>query len=282
MTLIEEPAPAAAGAMRLQGRTAAVTGGGAGIGAAICRRLAAEGAAVAALDIALPSAQRTVDAIGGGLAVVADVSDSAAVDRAIAHVERDLGPLDILVNNAGAVGLDHVGRVTPLLERQREEAARGRVETPLDALVRLSDEEWRRVLAVHLDGTFYCTRAAVRSMAARRTGAIVNMASICGLEGCTGHPHYSAAKAGILGFTRSAAKELVVQGIRLNAVAPGFVDTTRDARDAGRRAQAARTPAGRLGTPEEIAATVAFLVSDDAAYFVGATLSPNGGLVTAV
>src|SRR3954469_6272708 len=170
-------------------------GGGAARGRG--RPRAAEAPAVAALDIALPSAQRTVDAIGSGLAVVADVSDSAAVDRAIAHVERDLGPLDILVNNAGAVGLDHVGRVTPLLERQREEAARGRVETPLDALVRLSDEEWRRIFAVHLDGTFYCTRAAVRLMAARGTGAIVNMASICGLEGCTGQPHYSAAKAGI-------------------------------------------------------------------------------------
>jgi 3-oxoacyl-[acyl-carrier protein] reductase len=121
-------------------------------------------------------------------------------------------------------------------------------------------------------------------MAARGGGTIVNMASVCGLEGCTGHPHYSAAKAGILGFTRSAAKELIVQGIRMNAVAPGFVDTSRlrGALDANRQAQAARTPAGRLGTPEEIAATVTFLVSDDASYFVGATLSPNGGLVTAV
>jgi 3-oxoacyl-[acyl-carrier protein] reductase len=284
MTMIEEPAPASAGAMRLEGKVAAVTGGGAGIGAAICRRFAADGAAVAALDIALPSAQRTVDAMGGGLPVAADVSDSAAVDRAIAQVERELGPIDILVNNAGAVVLAHVERVTPLLERQREEAARGQLETPLDALVRLTDEEWRKILAVHLDGTFYCTRAAVRSMAARGTGTIVNMASICGLEGCTGHPHYSAAKAGILGFTRSAAKELVVQGIRVNAVAPGFVDTSR-ARgtvDRNRRAQIMRTPAGRLGTPEEIAATVAFLASDDASYFVGATLSPNGGLVTAV
>jgi 3-oxoacyl-[acyl-carrier protein] reductase len=284
MTMIEEPAAAALGAMRLQGKVAAVTGGGAGIGAAIARRFAAEGANVAALDIALPSAQQTVDAIGGGLAVVADVSDSAAVDRAIAEVERELGPLDILVNNAGAVGVAHVQRVTPLLERQRAEAAQGRVTTPLDALARLTDEEWRRILAVHLDGTFYCTRAAVRSMAARGTGTIVNMASVCGLEGCTGHPHYSAAKAGILGFTRSAAKELIVQGIRMNAVAPGFVDTSRlrGALDANRQAQAARTPAGRLATPEEIAASVAFLASDDASYFVGATLSPNGGLVTAV
>jgi 3-oxoacyl-[acyl-carrier protein] reductase len=284
MTMIEEPARATVGAPRLQGKVAVVTGGGAGIGAAIARRFAAEGATVAALDIALPSARETVEAIGGGLAVAADVSDSAAVDRAIADVERELGPLDILVNNAGAVGVAHVERVTPRLERQREEEARGRVETPLDALVRLSDAEWRRILAVHLDGTFYCSRAAVRSMAVRGSGTIVNMASICGLEGCTGHPHYSAAKAGILGFTRSAAKELIVQGIRMNAVAPGFVDTSRlrGALDANRRAQAARTPAGRLGTPEEIAATVAFLVSDDASYFVGATLSPNGGLVTAV
>jgi 3-oxoacyl-[acyl-carrier protein] reductase len=284
MTTMDRPAPARAGGLRLEGKVAAVTGGGAGIGAAICRRLAAEGATVAALDIALPSAQETVDTIGAGLAVVADVSDSAAIETAIAAVERELGPLDILVNNAGAVGVAHVQRVTPLLERQREEAANGRIATPLDALVRLSDEEWRKILAVHLDGTFYSTRAAVRSMAQRGSGVIVNMASICGLEGCTGHPHYSAAKAGILGFTRSAAKELIVQGIRVNAVAPGFIDTSRlrGALDPGRQAQAMRTPAGRLGTPEEIAATVAFLASDDAAYFVGATLSPNGGLVTAV
>jgi 3-oxoacyl-[acyl-carrier protein] reductase len=270
---------------RLERRVAVVTGGGAGIGEAICHRLACEGARVAALDISLPAAQRTIAAIGDGLAVPADVSDSAAVDAAFALAERELGPVDILVNNAGAVGLDHVRRVTPLLERQHAEiAADGRARTPLDALVRLGDSEWRRLLAVHLDGTFYCTRAAVRSMAARGTGVIINMASVCGIEGCTGHPHYSAAKAGILGFTRSAAKELIVQGIRVNAVAPGFVDTSRlkPDLDTGRQAAVARTPAGRLGTPAEIAAAVAFLAGDEAAFFVGATLSPNGGLLTAL
>jgi 3-oxoacyl-[acyl-carrier protein] reductase len=273
---------------RLDGKIAAVTGGGAGIGAAICRRLAAEGATVAALDIAHGAAQRTIDELGGGLALAADVSDSRAVDAAIAELEDTLGPVDILVNNAGATGLDHVRRVTPLLDRQREElASEGRARTPLDALVRLSDEEWRALLAVHLDGTFFCSRAAARSMGPRGSGVIVNMASICGLEGCTGHPHYSAAKAAILGFTRSVAKELIVQGIRVNAVAPGFIDASRGTGgrgplDAGRRAQVARTPAGRLGSPDEVAATVAFLASDDAAYYVGATLSPNGGLVTAV
>jgi NAD(P)-dependent dehydrogenase (short-subunit alcohol dehydrogenase family) len=113
---------------------------------------------------------------------------------------------------------------------------------------------------------------------------IVNMASVCGIEGCTGHPHYSAAKAAILGFTKAVAKELIVEGIRVNAVAPGHVDTgtLRGALEEGRRVVANETPAGRLARPEEIAATVAFLASDDAGYYVGATLGPNGGLVTAV
>ena len=268
---------------RFAGKVVAVTGGGAGIGEAICQRFASEGAHVAILDISLASARRTADPIAG-LAVEVDVAESRSVEAAVTQIERDLGALEIFVNNAGAVALDHVKRVTPRLERQREEIAAGAPRTPLEALVRLTDEEWRLLLAVHLDGTFYGTRAAARVMAQRGSGAIVNMASICGIEGCTGHPHYSAAKAGILGFTRSVAKELIVQGVRVNAVAPGFIDTSRlkGSLGAGRQAELARTPAGRLGTPEEVAASVAFLASDDASYFVGATLSPNGGLVTAV
>jgi 3-oxoacyl-[acyl-carrier protein] reductase len=262
--------------MRLQGRVAAVTGGGGGIGRAICERFAAEGALVAALDLDVK------DAPGLGLEV--DVTDSAGFEAALERVEAELGPLAILVNNAGAVGGAHLRRVTPRLEEQRQERLAGEVRTPLDALVRLSDEEWSQLLRVHLDGTFFGTRAAARLMTPRGRGAIVNMASVCGLEGCTGHPHYSAAKAGILGFTRSVAKELIVQGIRVNALAPGFVDTAklRGTVDATRRTMAATTPAGRLAEPEEIAAAAAFLASDDASYFVGATLSPNGGLVTAV
>jgi 3-oxoacyl-[acyl-carrier protein] reductase len=138
------------------------------------------------------------------------------------------------------------------------------------------------MLAVHLDGTFYGTRAAARSMARRGGGVIVNIASVCGLEGCTGFPHYSAAKAGVLGFTRAVAKELIVQGIRVNAVAPGFLESPGAGIDGSalRTAQRLRTPAGRFGRSEEIAGTVAFLATDDAAFFVGETLSPNGGLVT--
>src|SRR6476646_1031866 len=130
MTTIDTAAPAHTASRRLEGRIAVVTGGAAGIGAAICRRFAAEGATVAALE------------------------------RALADAERDLGPLDILVNNAGAVGVAHVKRIAPRLAAQRVERAQGAVETPLDALIRLSDEEWRQILAVHLDGTFYGTRAA--------------------------------------------------------------------------------------------------------------------------
>jgi 3-oxoacyl-[acyl-carrier protein] reductase len=268
--------------VRLEGKVAAVTGGASGIGEAICIRLAAEGARVAVLDLNVEGAELTAKLAGGGLAVEADVSDSAAVDAAVARVEEELGDLDIFVNNAGAVGLAHLERVNPLLERQREEAAAGAVTTALEALVRLTDEEWRRMLSIHLDGTFYGTRAAARAMAPRGRGVVVNMSSICGLEGCTGHPHYSAAKAGIVGFTKAVATELIHQGIRVNAIAPGHVgtETLQSRLDGRRRAIAAETPAGRLGRPEEMAATVAFLASDDASYFVGATLSPNGGSVT--
>src|SRR3954447_12765366 len=270
--------------MTLEGKLAAVTGGGAGIGRAICLRLASEGARLAVLDIRQETADETLTLAGGdGGAFVCDVSDSSVVDATFARIESELGPPDILVNNAGAIGMDHLQRVKPLIAKQREEALNGGVTTPLDALVRLKDEEWRRMLAIHLDGTFYCTRAAARSMAARGSGVVVNMSSICGLEGCTGHPHYSAAKAAILGFTKAAAKELIVQGIRVNAVAPGHVgtDTLQGEISEERQALANSTPAGRLADPDEIASTVAFLASDDASYFVGQVLSPNGGLVTA-
>jgi NAD(P)-dependent dehydrogenase (short-subunit alcohol dehydrogenase family) len=269
---------------RFEGKVVAVTGGGSGIGAAICRRLGDEGAIVAALDLSVDRAQKVIGDFPAAAAIHADVSDSVSVEEALTRVESELGPLAVMVNNAGALAMSHVARVKPLIERQQAEQAAGPVTTPLEAVARLTDDEWRFVLSVHLDGTFYGTRAAVRRMAPRGTGAIVNMASVCGIEGCTGHPHYSAAKAGVLGLTRATAKEVIVQGIRVNAVAPGFIDTTRTKADVGvaREVNVARTPAGRLGTPEEVAATVAFLASDEAAFFVGATVSPNGGLVTAV
>ncbi len=267
---------------RLEGRVAVVTGGGSGIGEAICMRLAAEGARIAVVDLDAGLAGVTAGAVDG-LSVVADVSDAAAVDRALEEAETVLGPVDVWVNNAGIQAVAQAERVNPRKERQLEEVAGGgAVATALDGLVRLPDEEWRRMLAVHLDGTFFGTRAAARSMAPRGRGSIVNMASICGIEGCTGFPHYSAAKAGILGLTRAVAKELAVQGIRVNAVAPGYVEApvAPAHTDTLRAALRGSTPLGRFAERGEIAATVAFLASDDAGYFVGETLSPNGGVVT--
>src|SRR5207253_7686354 len=190
-------------------------------------------------------------------------------DAALAEAEAGLGPVDIWVNNAGVAAAEQAQRVNPRVEQQLAEAATGAIATALEGLVRLPDEEWRRMLAVHLDGTFYGTRAAARSMASRRRGVIVNIASVCGLEGCTGYPHYSAAKAGVIGFTRAVAKELIVQGIRVNAVAPGFLETAGAGIDenALRTAQRVRTPLGRFGLKDEIAATVEFLASDDAGFF---------------
>jgi 3-oxoacyl-[acyl-carrier protein] reductase len=261
----------------VSGRVAVVTGGGAGIGEAICRRLAADGARVAVLDVDGSSAGRVAAAIGG-LAVPVDVAESEAVDSALDEVEASFGPVDVWVNNAGIPAAEQAQRVNPRAAQQLDEM--DGVKTPLEGLVRLPDDEWRRMLSVHLDGTFFGTRAAARSMTARGAGAIVNIASICGIEGCAGFPHYSAAKGGILAFTRSVARELSVQGVRVNAVAPGFVETgSRAQSDPLRAAIRRRTPLGRFGTPEEVAATVAFLASDEASFFVGATLSPNGGLL---
>jgi 3-oxoacyl-[acyl-carrier protein] reductase len=268
--------------VKLEGKVAVVTGGGSGIGEAICIRFAGEGARVAVVDINPDAAKLTAQLAGEGLALEADVSDSRAVESALAETEAQLGPVDVWVNNAGIPGGAHVDRVNPRAEQQMAEAANGRITTPLEALVRISDEEWRQMLAVHLDGTFYGTRAAAKSMATRASGVIINVASICGIEGCTGHPHYSAAKAGILGLTRSVAKELIVQGVRVNAIAPGFIDTPmmKGMTETLTAAVVVQTPHGRLGRPDEIAATAAFLASGDATFYVGETISPNGGFVT--
>jgi len=268
----------------LGGKVAAVTGGGSGIGEATCIRLAADGARVAVIDLDEGAAALTAKLAGEGLAVAADVSDSAQVDAALAKVEAELGPVDIWVNNAGISGGAHSDRVNPRAEQQLAQLAAGEeVTTALEATAGMSDEEWRQMLSVHLDGTFYGTRAAARSMGPRGSGVIVNMASICGIEGCTGHPHYSAAKGGILAFTRTVAKELIQQGIRVNAIAPGFVDTqlvSGSLTEPLIGAVTMGTPQGRLGRPEEIAAAISFLCSDDASFFVGETISPNGGFVT--
>jgi 3-oxoacyl-[acyl-carrier protein] reductase len=270
---------------RFQGRVVLVTGGGSGIGRAIATRFASEGARVVVNDIRAESAEATVKAIGGeARAVVADVADSARVRAMFDEVARVFGGLDVLVNNAGIGEVDPSNRETlaTKIETRVAEMMTGTRETHWDITQNMSDEAWSRMLAVHLNGTFYCTRAALTLMSRVNRGAIVNISSVAGLMGLEAAPHYGAAKAGILGFTRSVAREVASRGIRVNAICPGFVDTPiLDAFPPVTRLIAERqTPLGRIGRPEEIAAAAAFLASDEASFITGQWLSPNGGLLT--
>ncbi|MEB2283759.1 MAG: SDR family oxidoreductase [Myxococcales bacterium] len=270
--------------MKLQGKVALVTGAGSGLGREIALAFAREGCAVGVNDIrAEPAAAvaREVAALGvAAAALPGDVADGRAVYKMFAAHIGTLRTLDILVNNAGtAFTEEHVKRNSEKMLEQL--MTTGRSSMSLEATATMTDGHWRRSLAIHLDGTFYCTREALKIMEAQRRGCIINMASIAGLTGIAGAPDYSAAKAGILGFTKSVAREVIGAGIRVNAIAPGYVDTPLldVLTPVMRQMIVAQTPAGRLGTPAEVAATAVFLASDDASYFVGQTLSPNGGLV---
>jgi 3-oxoacyl-[acyl-carrier protein] reductase len=269
---------------RLAGRVAVVTGGGSGIGRAISRRFAAEGARVAVADIAREGAERVAaeirEAGGAAIAVPTDVADSAQVDALFARVLKEWQAVDVLSNNAG------IGELSPQLRTRLEEAAAGMLgggpRRSLGVTSRMDDAEWRRMVEIHLFGTFYCTRAALRIMEERGRGAIVNMASVAGLAGIPGSAHYGAAKAGIIGFTKSVALEVGSGGIRVNAIAPGWIDTpmTADAPPMLQQMILMRTPLGRTGVPEDIAAVALFLVSDESSFVTGQVVSPNGGLYT--
>jgi 3-oxoacyl-[acyl-carrier protein] reductase len=270
--------------MRLRDKVALVTGGGSGIGRAIAHRFAEEGARVVVNDVKKDAAERVAGELGsaGALAIEADVSDSAQVRAMFGEVERALGGLDVLVNNAG-IGSTSSGegqRIREQTDARIMETVSGQgITTHYDVTERLSDEAWHRMIGVHLNGTFFCTREALRLMSPRNRGAIVNLSSVAawGLETV---PHYSAAKGGILAFTRAVAREVGSRGIRVNAICPGYIDTpmTAPMSELVRKAVLARTPLGRWGEPEEIAATAAFLASDDASFITGQWISPNGGL----
>jgi 3-oxoacyl-[acyl-carrier protein] reductase len=268
----------------LAGRVAVVTGGGSGIGRAIARRFAVEGARVAVADVRGGAAREVGEEIGraGGtaLAIEVDVADSRQVDALFARVVEAWRRVDVLVNNAG------VGNLSPELQARTQEAIAsmlgGGPRRSLGVTSHMEDAEWRRMLAIHVDGTFYCTRAALRVMEAQGGGAIVNMASVAGLAGIPGMPHYGAAKAAIIGFTKSVAQEVGGAGVRVNAIAPGLIDTpmTEDVPPMMRQMLMLRTPLGRSGSPDEIAAAALFLASDEASFVTGQVLSPNGGLHT--
>ncbi len=274
---------------RLDGKVALVTGGASGIGRAICLSFAQEGATIVCNDLRVENAQQVVDECGQqgqGLAVKADVSKSRQVTTMFTKVAKKFSRLDILVNNAG-IGLDNPtvrARFNTVLAKQQAEIAKtGKIKTALEATQNMTDAEWRRMLSVHLDGTFYCSREALKMMEQQKSGKIISIASICGMTGCAGAPHYSAAKAGILGFTRAVAREAIVSGVQVNAIAPGYIDTpmTETLDDNVRQAIAMATPAGQFGSPQDVANLAVYLASEESNFVVGQAMSPNGGYVIA-
>ena len=273
--------------MKLQGRVALITGAGSGIGRAIALLFAEEGARVIVNDVNRGAAEKTVAQMGASKdraeAIEADVSSSAQVREMFAEVARRHEALDILVNNAGVGESDEAKEA----EINRKGEARlgelmmgGKIRTHWDVTQELSDEEWHRMIGVHLNGTFFCTREALKLMSRQNRGAIVNMSSVAALSGIEVASHYGAAKGGILGFTRSVAHEVASRNIRVNAICPGWVETpmTESLSSMLKIAETARIPLSRWGQPREVASTALFLASDDSSYFTGQWLSPNGGL----
>ena len=245
---------------RLGGKIALVTGASSGIGARIAVMLAAEGATVVVnyypgTEADAESVVAEIEGAGGTAAALpADVTDSEQCESLVAAVLERFGALDVLVNNAGI--------------------------TRDGLIVRMSDADWQAVISTNLTGVFYCTRAAGKVMMKARTGAIVNIASVIGLVGNAGQANYAAAKAGVIGLTKSTARELASRGVRANAVAPGFIETAMTAklpenvREAAKQTIAMRT----FGTPEDVAKLVVFLASDEAAYITGQVVAVDGGM----
>ena len=268
--------------MKLAGRVVMVTGAGSGLGREIALTFAREGASVAVNDIRREAAERVVgeiEALGRpAMALVADVSDSVEVRALFEQLIERWSTLDILVNNAGiAVMTDDVK--SNFAAMAAELLSSGRSTCSIGATRTMTDSQWRRTVSIHLDGTFYCTREALRIMEPKGSGKIINMASIAGTTGLLGAPDYCAAKAGIIGLTKSVAREVIGRGIYVNAIAPGYIDTPLldMLTEPMRQLLIAQTPLGRLGTPQEVAAIALYLASDDSSYTVGQVISPNGG-----
>lgn len=241
--------------LSLEGKVALVTGASRGIGRAIAEQLAEQGAKV----IGTATTEKGAAAISAyladkGLGLVLNVTDTASIEQCLAEIKNQFGEIDILINNAGI--------------------------TRDNLLMRMKDDEWFDIIQTNLTSVFRLSKAVLRSMMKKRYGRIVTIGSVVGSMGNAGQTNYAAAKAGVLGFTKSLAREVASRGITVNAVSPGFIDTdmTKELSDEQKEAIFSQVPANRLGQPEEIAATVAFLVSAPAAYITGETIHVNGGM----
>ena len=243
---------------RFTGKTALVTGASRGIGEAIAKRLAAEGASVIAAARSAEALERVVSEIadGGGKAapLVLDLADGTSIDGAVKGALASHGEIHVLVNNAGV--------------------------TEDNLILRMGRKAWDTVLATNLTGVFLLTQAVIKGMVRQRYGRIVNVTSVVGLMGNAGQANYAASKAGLIGLTKSVARELASRNITCNAVAPGFIATAMSDKmtDVARERLSTQIPLERLGTPDDVAAAVAFLASEEACYITGTVLNVSGGL----
>jgi 3-oxoacyl-[acyl-carrier protein] reductase len=245
--------------MELKDKVALVTGGAQGIGRTISEELARAGAHVVLGDVNLEGAQATAEAInisgGSASAVKIDVSNATEVREVFDFIIKDKKPVDIVVNNAGI--------------------------TRDGLMVRMKESDWDLVLDINLKGSFLCSQQAAKQMMKQKSGAIVNIASIVGVMGNFGQANYSASKAGVIGLTKTLAREVASRGIRVNAIAPGFIDTemTRVLDEEMRQKLIEQIPLARLGLPEDVARCVSFLVSDKSSYITGQVINLNGGML---
>ena len=245
--------------MELQNKVVLVTGGAQGIGKTISEELVRNGAHVVLGDVNLEGAQATAEAInnsgGSASAVKIDVSNPAEVKQVFDSIMKDKKPVDILINNAGI--------------------------TRDGLMIRMKEVDWDIVLNINLKGSFLCSQQAAKQMMKQKSGAIVNIASIVGVMGNFGQANYSASKAGVIGLTKTLAREVASRGIRVNAVAPGFIDTqmTQVLDESVRQSLIEQIPMAKLGLPEDVARCVAFLVSDRSSYITGQVINVNGGML---
>jgi len=263
----------------LENHVAFITGGGSGLGAAAARRLAADGVMVAVNDLDVSAAERVANEVGG-IAYAFDVTDSVAFTSAVDDAVKKLGRLDIMINNAGIAPQDTASKMDLVIDNATKRMG-GQIDemSPMNYLCDLTDENWDRMIKVHLYGAFYGCRAALTHMQPQRSGRILNISSVLGLYPAAGAPHYSVAKAGIITLTKAVAAEVAALGINVNAICPGYIRTPlltpfSETMMAG---ITMRIGKGRLGEPEELADMIRFLSGPESEYCTGDVFNVSGG-----